>query len=255
MNFMGQIARMTLLEALRSRLGWLVVAIAVGALAAAQFLSQVSIIEADQVQAALMGALLRAAGVFLVATFVIASMVRESNDKIAELLLSQAVPRWKYVFSKLLGYGLVACLVAAGLSIPLAGIKFTSGVAFWGLSLACELLIVMSVSLFCVLSLTQMLPAFAATAGFYVLARSVDAMQAIATGPLGTGPGWVDATVASLVRGIALVMPGLDRFAQTRWLIDLPPNGAELGLMALQTVFYLGLIGAASLFDLYRKNY
>jgi len=255
MNFTGRITRMTLMEAWRSRLAWVVAAIAVGALAAAQFLSQVSIIEADQVQAALVGALLRAAAAFLVATFVIASMVRESNDKVAELLLSQAVPRWKYVFAKLSGYGLVACLVAAGVAIPLAGIRLTSGVAFWALSLACELLIVMSVSLFCVLSLTQMLPAFAATAGFYLLARSVDAMQAIATGPLGTGSGWVDATVASLVRGIALVMPGLDRFAQTRWLIDLPPSGTELGLMALQTVLYLGLIGAASLFDLYRKNY
>jgi Cu-processing system permease protein len=255
MSFTRQLARMIALEARRSRLAWLVVIIAAAGLGAAQFLSQIALTEADQVQAALVAAMLRAAGVLLVATFVIASMVREANDKVAELLLSQPIPRWNYLLAKSCAYGLIACLVAAAFALPLAALAFNAGLAFWALSFACELMIVASVALFCVLSLTQVLPAFAATAGFYVLARSVDAMQAIAGGPLGTGPGWIDAAVNGIARAIALIMPGLDRFAQTRWLIDSPPSAADFGLMLGQTAVYLGLIGTASLFDLYRKNY
>lgn len=255
MSFAAQVIRLIVLEALRSRLAWVAILIAGAAFGTAQYLSQVALIEGDQIQAALVGALLRGSGAFLVATFVITSMVREANDKVTELLLSQATPRWNYLLGKLGGYALVACLIAMGFALPLFALSPVPNVMLWAASFACELLIVGAVSLFCVISLTQVLPAFAATAGFYLLARSVEAMQAIAAAPLNATTGWVDSIVKGAVNAIALVMPGLDRFALSRWLIESPPTGAEFAHMVSQTVVYVALIGAASLFDLYRKNY
>ena len=120
MAFAVSLIRLTLLEALRTRLPWLVVTLIFASLGAAKFLDQVAIIEATQIQATLLAALLRIAAVFVVVVFVVTSMVREAGDKVSELLLSQAAPRSAYYFGKLAGYSMVAALIAIAFSLPLA---------------------------------------------------------------------------------------------------------------------------------------
>src|SRR5713226_10038081 len=93
MPIVASLARATLLEAVRNRLLWLAVVVVVIAFGLAQFLNQVAITESREIQTALLAAALRVAAVFIVAVFVITSMVRESNDKVTELLLSLPAPR------------------------------------------------------------------------------------------------------------------------------------------------------------------
>ncbi|MBI2319895.1 MAG: ABC transporter permease [Betaproteobacteria bacterium] len=255
MSFALSIAAAALLEALRNRLLWLAGIVIGVALGLAQFLNQVAITESLQIQLALLAAMLRLAAVFIVSTFIITSMVREANDKVTELLLSQPAPRSAYFFGKFAGYGLVGVVLAFLFSLPLALFAPPGALLYWSASLACELLIMTAVSLFCVLSLTQVLSAFAATAGFYLLARSMAAMQLIASSPLVKDNTFVDDVVAQIVNAIALVLPALDRMTQTAWLTDAAPRAADFGLVLAQTAIYVLLIAAASLFDLYRKNF
>lgn len=255
MRFMVTLAGTTLLEAARNRLFWLA-AIAVGvALGLAQFLNQVAITESLEIQTALLAALLRAAAVFIVATFIITSMVREANDKVTELMLSQPVPRSSYFLGKFAGYALVAVILALAFALPLALFAPRAGLAAWAASLVCELLIVASVSLFCVISLSQVLSAFAATAGFYFLSRSMAAMQVIAGASLTSEHTFADTAINWIVNAIALLLPSLDRMTRTDWLVNTEPGIDEtLGLVA-QSVIYVVLIACAALFDLHRKNY
>ncbi len=249
------IARYTLIEALRNRLFWLALTLVVAGLAFTQFLQQVAITESAQIQAALLAALLRVGAVFMLASFVVTSMVREFNDKVMELILSRPIRRSSYFFGKLAGFALVALVLALIFSLPLALFAPAPRVALWGLSLACELLIVTSVSLFCVLSLTQVLSALAAVTGFYLLGRAIGALQIIAANPLADGmvPGQQFINLA--VDAIAFLLPGLDRMTQTSWLIYAAPTSAEiLGLLA-QTAVYLLFLCSAALFDLQRKNF
>ena len=111
-----------------------------------------------------------------------------------------------------------------------------------------------SVSLFCVLSLTQVLSAFAATSAFYLLSRSMAAMQLIASAPIGEH-GIADQIVALIVNAIAIILPSLDRMTQTGWLVEAAPSSQVLGALVLQSALYVILIASAALFDLYRKNY
>jgi len=120
MSIVASIARTTVVEAVRNRLLWLTVAVVVLAFGLAQFLAQVAIAETMEIQAALLAAPLRVAAVFIVAVFVITSMVRESNDKITELLLSLPAPRSAYFFGKFAGYASVALIVALLCALPLA---------------------------------------------------------------------------------------------------------------------------------------
>ena len=114
------IARATLLEALRSRMLWLVGVLLLFAAASAAFLQQVALIETARVQAAIIAALLRGCAAFLVASFVVMSMVREFNDKVLELMLAQPWPRAVYLFGKLGGFSAAAVALAAIVSAPLA---------------------------------------------------------------------------------------------------------------------------------------
>ena len=146
----------------------------------AAFLQQVAIIEAAQIQAAIIAALLRACAAFLTAAFVVMSMVREANDKVLELMLAQPWPRAVYLLGKFVGFSTAAVTLAPA-PRPAAGVRPAGRpVAAWSLSLACELLIVAAMSFFFVLTLTHVVPALAAVLGFYVLARSIAAIQVIA---------------------------------------------------------------------------
>src|SRR5258708_5931913 len=169
MPIVVSLARATLLEAVRNRLLWLAVMVVVIAFGLAQFLNQVAITESREIQTALLAAPLRVAAVFIVAVFVITSMVRELSDKVTELLLSLPAPRSAYFFGKFSGYALVATVLALLTALPLVPFANFQGLVLWTVSLICELLIVAAMSLFCVLSFAQVVPAFAAVAGFYLL--------------------------------------------------------------------------------------
>jgi hypothetical protein len=253
MRFVWPIAYCTLLEALRGRLLAIVAAVAAAALGVAAFLSQVAITEAAQVQAAIISAVLRLCAVFLLTSFVVSSMVREFADKGVELLLSQPMPRWAYLFGKYAGYASTAVGVAFISSLPLLLVAPGERVLAWGTSLAAELLVVAAVSLFCVLSLSHVVAAMAAVAGFYVLSRAMDGIQIIATSG-GPPDGLADRVSAGVVDALALVLPSFGRMTEAAWLTDTIPAGA-VTMALVQSALYVSLILAASLFDLHRQNF
>ena len=251
----ASLARITVLEAVRNRLVWLVAIVIVVAFGLAQFLNQVAIAESREIQSAMLAALLRAAAAFIAAAFVITSMVREWNDKVTELLLSLPAPRFAYFLGKFAGYAALALILAPLSALPLVLVAKHGGLVLWTFSLFCELLIVTAISMFCVLSLTQVVPAFVAVAGFYMLSRSMAAIQIIAGAPL-HDPTLADRAGNAVVQLIAFVLPALDRMTETRWLTEPGLVGAgTVGTVLVQTAIYVVLICAASLFDLYRKNF
>src|SRR5712672_31208 len=217
-------------------------------------LARATLLEAVRNRLLLLAAPLRVAAVFIVAVFVITSMVWELSDKVTELLLSLPAPRSAYFLGKFSGYALVATVLALLSALPLVPFANSQGLVFWTVSLICELLIVAAMSLFCVLSFAQVVPAFAAVAGFYLLSRSMAAMQIIASAPL-QDTTLTDRVVNAVVDLIALLLPALDGMTQTPWLLGPAPGASALGSVIGQTALYLVLICSAALFDLHRKNF
>ena len=252
-RIIGPIARATLLEALRSRMLWLVAVLLLVSLAVAAFLRQVALIEAAEIQVSILAALLRGCAAFLTAAFVVMSMVRESNDKVLELMIAQPWPRAAYLFGKFVGFSTAAVLLAVLISAPLAFFAPAARVLAWSLSLACELVILTAMSLFCVITLTHVVPALAAVLGFYVLARSIAALQVIATAAE-TSNAWSDRAANWIVHAIALVLPRLDQMTQAAWLVAAPPTAGALASVLIQTALYTLLLVAAAQFDLQRQN-
>src|SRR5256885_5668299 len=223
MPTVASLARALLLESVETRLWWIAVVVVIIAFGLAQFLNQVAITESREIQTALLAAPLRVAAVFIVAVFVITSTVRELSDKVTELLLSLPAPRFAYFFGKFAGYAVLASILALLSALPLVPFANSQGLFFWTLSLICELLIVTAMSLFCVVSFAQVVPAFAAVAGFYLVSRSMAAMQIIAGAPL-QDPTLTDRAVNAVVNLIALLLPALDAMTQTTWLLGSAPS-------------------------------
>jgi hypothetical protein len=247
------VAGYTLVEALRSGLPWLAAASVVAALGLSGFLSQVAITEATALQASVCGALLRACAVFLIAAHVVASTAREANDKGLELALALPISRPAYYIGKLLGFACAGTLLATLFALPLLLWSKPADLAAWWISLAAETVLVAAAALFFASALTQMVAAMAATAGLYLLGRSIAAIQAIAGGPLaadslpGEAARWA-------VDAIALLLPRLDLVTRGEWLLYGAPTASELFLSLSGLGLYLALLAMAGLFDFSRRN-
>ena len=249
------ITRYTALEAVRTRYIWLVLALVAAGMAIATFTGDLAITETAPTQAAITAAVLRLAAVLLVALFVATSVHRDFSDKSVELMLSLPLPRSGYYLGKLGGYALVAVLTAA----PLSGLLMylapgTSGLV-WGMSLVLELVLVCAVSLLFALAFNQVTAAISATLLFYLLGRSIAAIQLMAHGPLANQAQLSQRVMNGLVDALAYLLPDLDRFSQSSWLLYSGDDGSLLTPLVVQTLIYAVLIAGVSLFDLNRKSF
>jgi ABC-type Na+ efflux pump permease subunit len=246
-------ARLAVVEARRGGLAWLTLAAIVVAVALGGFLSQVAITESRQVQTAVVAALLRVGAVFVIVAQVISSVRREIDDRRLELALALPLSRTTQYLGRLAGFSLCGALLAFAFALPLLFWASPAGVAAWGLSLALELVLVSAAALFFAMSLPSLVPALAATAGLYLLGRSMSAMQAIAGGPL-AADSLAHQVARQAVDAVALVLPALDRVTRTEWLLyGLPDARAYAGVLG-SLALYSALLAAAGLFDFHRRT-
>ncbi len=219
----------------------------------------ISITESHAIKTSSLGATLRIFAVFITSLYVITSMVREINDKGLELILSLPVSRCNYYFGKFFGYTLIVLAMTLVIGICLIFYAPAQAILIWAVSLFCELLIISALCMLCVYTFTQVTVAITVVAAFYLLARSIDAIQLMSKGPLIDPNSLVHMFMTRTVDLLAAVLPDLYRFSPSEWLIysDISPNQIawdQIGPVIIQTFIYLAVLMAAGLFDLYRKN-
>lgn len=249
----ANLARLVLLEARRGGLPWLAAGSVALSFCLAAFLSEVALTESRALQLAIVAAVLRACAVFLVAAHVAGSALREINDKGLELMLSLPLTRSAQYLGRLAGFAVVGTALAAVFALPLLLWAPPKVVAMWALSLAFETALVAAATLFFAMSLAQLVPAIAATAGFYLLGRSMATIQAIAAGPHQD-----DSATQTLARwaldAVALVFPRLESVTQTEWLLYGPPAAASYAAALGGLALYGVIVVAAGLFDFHRRS-
>ena len=238
------VARYVVVEGLRSGLSGLALASIVACAAVAAFASQIAITETRELQAAIAGSLLRLCAAFLIASHVVTSVAREANDRGLELALTLPLSRGQYYLGKLAGFAACGLLLASAFSLPMLVWAEPAAVAAWGVSLALETALLAAMALFFSIVVAQVVPVLAATAGLYVLGRSLSSMQAIADG----------ATFGNAVDGLALLLPRLDRATRTEWLLYGAPSAADWLAALAGLAIHLAVAAAAGLFDFSRRN-
>jgi hypothetical protein len=248
------IGKYTALEAIRTRVPATALLTLAVLLGASLFVRELAVTETARFQIGFYAAAARLCAVFIAGLYVLASISREFSDKGLEVLLALDVPRSHYICGKLAGFMLTACAIAALLSLPLWVLAPAAAAGMWTVSLAVELALVTALALFCIVTFSQLLPAAGFVAAFYLLARSVTAMRLMSAHPV-AGQDTLSHQVSRwLVDGLGYLMPALDRWTDTAWLVNAAPDPAMLPGIVAQGAIYIGLLTAATLFDFYRRS-
>lgn len=250
---MMTIARYTLIEALRSKVLWLALLLAVLGFGFSLFLQQIAVTESRQIQSGALAMIYRLGAVFILCSFVVSGMLRDYHDKALEFFLAMPMSRASYGFGKLSGYAACSLILSILLCIPLLWSNAAGTVLLWGVSLFLELVLMSSVSFFFAITLTQMPSAFAAAFGFYLLSRAMGTLILIVNGPL-AGHDLLRRIGSMVLSAIGFLLPRLDEFTRTAWLVYPGSDWHELLSVAAQTAIYSVLISSAALFDFYRRE-
>jgi len=248
------IARYTLLEALRTRLPALaLVALAVLFLGGI-FVEQIAITEGVRFRTGFYAAGARWVCVFIIAFHVLSAVAREFNDKVLDVLLALDLPRAHYLLGRLAGFVATGALLAGAACLPLLWSAPAPALLQWAMSLAFELAIVAALALFCIVTFNQLMPAAAFVVAFYLLARVLTAMRLIAANPI-AGSDTSHYVIKLVLDGLAYLLPAIDGWTQTAWLVNQRAAWTDLGEIAVQGALYVLLLAGAAMFDLYRKNF
>lgn len=249
------IARYTVLEARRARLPLLLAAALAAMLALAFFVSELAVIESHRLRLTWYAAGARFVAVFVLAAHVLGSMTREFNDKGLDTLLALDLPRTHYILGKLGGFLVIGALVAMAVCLPLVPQVHLLPLLQWAMALTLELSVVAAFALFCVIAFGQFMPAAALVLAFYLLARSLTAIQLMSAHPLSGAGTWSHDVGRFMVDALALVLPALDRWPQTAWLIDTVLPWPDFALVSLQAGLYVILLCGAAMVDFQRRNF
>ncbi|HYH42468.1 MAG TPA: ABC transporter permease [Burkholderiales bacterium] len=254
-NRIATIGRYAVLEALRTRLpGLTALSIAV-VLGASFFVREITITDSVRFQTAFYAATARFAMFFLAALHVISSISRDFHEKGLDMALALDLPRSHYVLGKLCGFLAIAVALAIAATLPLFALTGWEATAIWGLSLALELTIVVALSLFCVITFTSIMPAASFVLAFYLLARALTAMRLISAHPVAGSEAPSHKVMSWVIEGLALVVPALDRWTRTEWLVDGTGSWPMLASLAGYTAMFGVVVVAAAIFDMQRRNF
>lgn len=251
----GAIARYTLLEALRTRLPALTLLALAGITACSFFVESIAITDSARIRTGFYAGAARWVLVFVVAFHVLAAVAREFHDKGLDVLLALDLPRSHYVLGRLAGFLAVAALLACAACVPLAGSVPSAALAQWGVSLGFELAIVVALALLAAVTFTQVPPAAAFVAGFYVLARALTAMRLMSENPISGADTVLHQGMRLFVEMLALLVPAFGGWTSTGWLLDQAASWHSVAAIAAQGVVYVALLAGAAMFDLYRKSF
>jgi ABC-type Na+ efflux pump permease subunit len=253
-NLLLTIAKYSIWEAARDKFLLFILMGVITFFCISLFIGELAIIEGAQMQSALLASTLRLFSIFTMGLFVITSMIREFNDKGFELILSHPVPRSSYYFGKFTGFSVVALLIAL-MSVCCLSLYVPLNLAlFWSFSLFCELLIIIALSLLALFSFNSITISFSVVMAFYVLSRSIEAIQLISDSPILASSSMSHQFMNALLDIIAYVIPDLHKFTQTNWLVYPADVNTELFTVIGQTLIYIVLLSCVALFDLYKKE-
>lgn len=233
----------------------LLMAIALAAAVSAG-LGKGAIVEQKEMALVFAAASIRLVVVFGLVIFVLFSLARMFASGELALILSRPLTRTRFIVAAWAGYGTVALvlLVPAGLAIWLVGPPPSAGFGLWAVSLVLEASLMVAVALFFGLALASPVSAAVVVLGFYVLARMTRFFVAM------LDVAWADQSDAfgqfaqAALTVISAIIPRLDLFGRTEWLV----HGAEFAradwLMVVQWAIYLPLVLAATAYDFRRKR-
>jgi len=254
MKSMVHIARYTILEAYRSKVFTTTLLISLCILAISFFIQELAITDSLRFQVTFFAGFSRLSAMFIVSLYILLAIHREFNDKGLDLLLALALPRWSLIAGKLLGFFTLSFFITLLFCAPLYFMTSALAALAWSFSLLLELLLISTLSLFCAVTCNQFLPATALVLGYYFLARNMNAIELMSLHAItAADSSWLWLTQL-LVKLLTYVVPALDLWTSSSWLVNTPPSTYTILLITTNALIISLVLFYSTLFDFYRRN-
>lgn len=178
------------------------------------------------------------------------------DTKEIDVIMSRPISRQNLIVAYWLGF----CFVAFLLTLPVIGLMAMLGVPSmegfvgWSLSLLLETFLVVALALFSAFTLRSGVTSVLATMGFYVLSR----MMAFFIVTSKSGMVNTDFKYTILKEALAListVVPRLDLFAKTEWLIYGFNSSQDWVVFVLQVVVFVPILMLAAIVDFKKREF
>lgn len=248
------LALLTLREGVRQRFLWVLVGVLLLGIFLASFARSLAVTEAQEIFNALLAGFLRLMAVLVTILYVLNSQARESQDQGMALLFSLPMARSSYFFGKLAGYALLVLCLVGLFSLPFLLFGSLAQGSLWGSSLFLELLIVVVFSFLVQGTIRPVPVAFVTVLLFYLLSRIMASLLLIGHGAILPQDSSYRIVLNTLLQTIAYLLPRLDRFTQSEWVVYDQGGWSDLYFVLMQSIGYLCMLCGAALFDLYRKS-
>jgi hypothetical protein len=244
--------KLVLLTALRDRLFIGLFVLLAATSAVAMFFGGTSIAEQLRsaiVFAAAVGRLVLILGLTIFAAFHIQSLF---DTREIEAILARSISHTQFVIAYWVGLATVAILIAAAFGFVMVLLAGASGAALaWAVTLVLECAVMLAVVVFSGLKLERATSTVLFAIGFYALARLMGFFVAIRET---TTSSFFSDVIKHGLDAVALFIPRLDLFSQTEWLVY-GDSRVALTFPVLQSVVFVALVLAASIFDMKRKQF
>lgn len=182
--------------------------------------------------------------------------IRNAFDtKEIDVILSRPISRGSLMVAYWLGFSVVGFLLTLPviLIIGLIGVHDVAGFAAWVSSFILETWLVVALALFCAFTLRSVVTSVIACMGFYVLSRMM-AFFVLSAENLHAG-GFVMMVLKSILIAISSIVPRLDFFTKSDWLILGVSHPQDVLLYVAQAVIFVPFLLAASMVDFRRKQF
>ena len=246
-----------LLTALRD---WLFVALLAGVSLATMIsiaMGGTALLEPEQMTVAFSAASARAILMIGLIVFVCFHIRSGFDTKEIDVMVSRPISRANIVISFWLGFSIVAFLAVLPIIgiLTLVGILTVNGFILWSVSLLLEALLVVALALFASLTLRSAVFSVLASFGFYTLSRMMGFFVATSESGVLFENQEVNTVLRYTIDVISTIIPRLDFFTKSEWLVYGITRMADVQLFVLQAAVFIPLLITAAIIDFRRRQF
>jgi len=177
------------------------------------------------------------------------------DSKEIDVILSRPVSRINLVISYFLGFSFVGLLLTIPIIAIIAaiGVLNWAGFAVWAASIILEMALVVGLALFSAFTLRSAVTSVLACMGFYVVSRMMAFLVFTSHSGMVAEPKF--AIFRWALQAISTVLPRLDFFGKSEWLIYGLKSAQDWQFYTAQAFIFIPLLLAATMIDFKNKQF
>ncbi len=255
---MKTVIRYTLLTASRDLLFIGLCAMTLLAYGFSVFVGTTALVEQSQMSLAYFAGSSRIIIVTGLVVFVCFHVRRAFENREVESILSKPISRSSFVIAYWLGFAVMAVLavVPAIIIIYFLNTPNLLGLAYWAVSLILEIALVTAFALLASLIMKSAVSSVMSACAFYLASRLMGFFVAAMDSPASLmGDGKLSVILSGVLKFISTLLPRLDMFAKSEWLIYGVADQKDLWIFPAQSLVYIAFLLAIAVFDFRRKQF